>query len=511
MEFSRKFFTWKMISDPLYGYAYFNVEVEEPLINSIIIQRLRYIMQLQTAHFVYPGAVHTRFQHSVGVMHLAGQMAEDMVNKITSLYGREILDDYSPEALIEATRLAGLLHDVGHAAFSHAFEHGVLWKKQLPVELSNHERIGLTLIKTTLNDYVEKAEKIIPGLSDVLYGILEPREPRGIIKIFKWIVVEGYYPADVIDFLRRDSYYAGTVEYGSILYERLYKNTYPLIEGNKFSLVLDRIAIGEFKQYMYAKANMYEHVYYHSVCRSFDKILFEILDELDRELDFTGRVIAIMKGDVRGYLELTDAFLYGIMMKKALYDDSRLGRLCRRMLIDRKPEWKRVGRDVAISATKGLDGLEKTLRLILDHSYRARVTYELKQSLLDKLKSKNISEDDLWIDVLDITPLPKSTIYPGGELSWKTPTLFIGKKIGQKVVVSEEFNIMIEELPLKVTFRVYVPRSKYDAELEPLVTTLVTNALKSVLGVDLDAALKIIENIYTGYSDRDYSKFKLTM
>ncbi|MEM1596382.1 MAG: HD domain-containing protein [Desulfurococcaceae archaeon] len=511
MEFIKESFTWKMISDPLYGYAYFNTEVEEPLINNVIVQRLRYIMQLQTAHFVYPGAVHTRFQHSIGVMHLAGQMARDTISKIITFYDKSALEGYSPETLIEASRLAGLLHDIGHAAFSHAFEHGVLWKKQLPLELSNHERIGLTLIKVALNDYIEKFDEMLPGLKKVLYSILEPGEHKGIIRVLKWVVNEGYYPADVIDFLRRDSYYAGTVEYGSILYERLYKNTYPLIDGNKVSFVLDRIAIGEFKQYMYAKANMYEHVYYHSVCRSFDRILFDILDGLDKELDFEGRTKSILKGDVKGYLELTDVFLYSIMLHKALHEDSKLALLCRRMLIDRKPEWKKVGRDVSISISKGLNGLEKTLRLILDSSYRTEVRNALKEYLLDKLRSRNIDDEDLWIDVLDITPLPKSTIYPGGELSTKTPTLLIGKKIGQKIVVSEEFNLLIEELPLKVIFRVYVPRGKYSAELETTITPALTGALNDILGIDVNASLKILENIYTGYSDRDYSKLKLTM
>ncbi|MEM0001620.1 MAG: metal-dependent phosphohydrolase, partial [Desulfurococcaceae archaeon] len=250
---------------------------------------------------------------------------------------------------------------------------------------------------------------------------------------------------------------------------------------------------------------------YHSVCRSFDRILFDILNELDKELDFEGRTKSILKGDVKGYLELTDVFLYSIMLHKALHEDSKLALLCRRMLIDRKPEWKKVGRDVSISISKGLNGLEKTLRLILDSSYRTEVRNALKEYLLDKLRSRNIDDEDLWIDVLDITPLPKSTIYPGGELSTKTPTLLIGKKIGQKIVVSEEFNLLIEELPLKVIFRVYVPRGKYSAELETTITPALTGALNDILGIDVNASLKILENIYTGYSDRDYSKFKLTM
>lgn len=504
-------FTWKMISDPLYGYVYFNTQVEETLINNVLLQRLRYIMQLQTAHYVYPGSVHTRFQHSIGVMHLAGLMAEDMLNKLISMYGKEVLEGYDPASILEATRLAGLLHDVGHAAFSHAFEHGVLWKKDLPLELSNHERIGFKLIKLLLDEYLDNIDKKhLPGFKEILYGILGFQEPKELIKIFRWIVREGYYPADVIDFLRRDSYYAGTVEYGSILYERLYKNTYPLIEGKKVSIVLDRIAFGEFKQYMYAKTSMYEHVYYHSVCRSFDRILYDILEYLDGELDLTGRVLSINKGDARGYLELTDVYLYSIMMSRALYSNTRLGYLCSRIMINRKPEWKRVGRDVSISAMRGLKEIETSLKLILDQDYRTKISNGLLDSLVSVLRPKNIDETDVWVDLLDIAPLPKSTIYPGGEVNSGISSIYIGKKIGGDIVVSEEFNPFIEDLPLKVIFRVYVKREKHTPELEPIVTSTVTEYVQGILGIDTSDIRKLIENIYSKYKEKEYSKFKLT-
>lgn len=503
--------TWKMISDPLYGYVYFNTEIEESIINSMLLQRLRYIMQLQTAHFVYPGAVHTRFQHSIGTMHIAGLMAEDMVSKIMSLYGQEALEGYSPLTLVEASRLAGLLHDVGHAAFSHAFEHEILWKKNLPREVSNHERIGLYLVRQLLEEELDKAEKLLPGLKNALFSLLGVDEPKGVLRPFKWIVKEGYYPADVLDFLRRDSYYAGTVEYGSILYERLYKNTYPLMNGSTVALVLDRTALGEFKRYMYAKANMYEHVYYHSVCRSFDKILYELLNILEDEMNFTKRVLSIIGNNPEDYLELTDALLYTIMMQKALRDGTRVGYLCRKMLIERKPEWKRVGREVSVSASKGPESLEKALMLILDSEYRDKVVKVIEEHLEDRLRSRSIEGSEIWVDVLDITPLPKTLIYPGGEVPRKMLTLYVGKKIGKNVVVSEDIGVLLEELPLEVVFRVYTLRSRYSAELEPLVTSLLMEAVSSSLGIDINATKRVFENIYMSYVNRDYSKYRLTL
>lgn len=504
-------FTWKMISDPLYGYVYFNTQIEEPVINSILVQRLRYIMQLQTAHFVYPGAVHTRFQHSTGVMHLAGLMAEDMVNKVISIYGKHALEDYEPITLIEAVRLAGLLHDVGHAAFSHAFEHGVLWRRELPLEVSNHERIGVKLIELHLMDMIENVdEKLLPGLKKVLMDLIGPSSPDGFLKLFRWIVKEGYYPADVIDFLRRDSYYSGTVEYGSILYERLYKNTYPMIEGDRVYLVLDRIAIGELKQYMHARSNMYEHLYYHSVCRAFDRILFDILDSLDEELGLTKRVLSILHGDTRGYLELTDAYLYSVMMSKAIHSNTKLGEMCKRMLIDRKPEWKRVGREISLTATRGPKELEIVLKLLFDREYRAKVVNELMEHLSGSLRARGIDESDLWIDVLDITPLPRSTIYPEDKEQVYTPILYIGKKTAKGVVVSEEFNPFMEEFPLKIIFRTYVKRSKYDTSLEPVVSSIIADSMHSILGIDLSEFKRIVSSVYSKYMSEEYSRYRLT-
>lgn len=502
--------TWKMVSDPLYGYVYFNTEIEEPLINSVLLQRLRYIMQLQTAHYVYPGAVHTRFQHSLGVMHLSGLMAEDAISKVASMYGKDVFEGYEPATLVEAARLAGLLHDVGHASFGHAFEYAVIWRKELPRELSNHEKIGFLLIKQTVSDELEKAETVLPGVRELVYKILGDSPSKGVVSLLRWIVRDGYYPADVLDFLRRDSYYAGTSEYGSIMHERLYKNSYPILEGERFEVVLDRIALGEFRQYMRARASMYEHVYYHSVCRSFDRILYDILHELDSELGLTERVLDVARGRVEGYLELTDSYLYSVMMSKALHERTRLGRLCRKLMIERKPEWKRVGREVSISAYKGVEALKVALRLILDAEYKKRSVEAIEEEVAEELKEFGVSREDVWLDVLEITPLPRATIYPE-ETGVRQPlTIRVGKKSGKKIVVSEELDIVTEELPIAVTFRAYVPRSKYSLDLEGPATRAVMQGVSKVLGIDVPRASQTVKDLYSDYSSRDYYKFRLT-
>src|SRR5512136_2936489 len=101
---------WGEIKDPVHGYVYIT-ENEKTIIDSYPVQRLRRLRQLAGSEYVYPGANHTRFEHSLGVMHLAGLMAEN-----------PYLSKYFSDEEYQIIRIAALLHDVGHAPFSHIFE-----------------------------------------------------------------------------------------------------------------------------------------------------------------------------------------------------------------------------------------------------------------------------------------------------------------------------------------------------------------------------------------------------
>jgi hypothetical protein len=142
--------------------------------------------------------------------------------------------------------------------------------------------------------------------------------------------------------------------------------------------------------------------------------------------------------------------------------------------------------------------------------YRHKVEEEIKSFVVDGLKSRGISEDEVWIDILDITPLPRSTIYPGGEQVSSPLTLLIGKKVEGRVVVSEELNLFLEELPLKVIVRAYVNRAKYTGDLEQRVTSLLSTAVGASLSLDLTAPVKLIEKIYGEYAGFDFTKYKIT-
>ncbi|RLG81388.1 MAG: metal-dependent phosphohydrolase [Thermoprotei archaeon] len=510
-------FSWKEISDPIYGYVYFNREIEEKVINSVLVQRLRYIMQLQTAHLVYPGAVHTRFQHSLGVMHLAGLMAEDAISKIINYYGEEYLEGFSKGSLIEASRLAGLLHDAGHACFCHAFEEAIILDNpEIPDSVGNHERIGYRLVELLLGDQLDRYERTygLGHLREILMSILGYREPRSnVLRIMRWIIRDSLYPADILDFLRRDSYYAGTHEYGYIDYERLYRNTYPYFENGRVMLLLDRNTWGEFRAYLYAKASMFEHVYYHSVNRAFDLLLKEILEILDEEMDLAGKVVDVARGDPREYLLLTDAKMYAVMLDKAFSSGGKLSTLTHRLLIERKPEWKRIGREYILTGYKGPVAIKHILRLVFDQDYREKVARSIRERLYDKLKNRGVEEEDLWVDVLDISPVPKSMLMPGKTAGMKLLTLFMGKRKGARIARDQEIKLIKEGLPLAVIFRAYIRRGLHMLEYESLATNIIAQTVEEELKMagDVEEYEKMLSEIYSGYSGEGFERKKITM
>ncbi len=509
-------FSWKEISDPIYDYVYFNREIEEKIINSIIIQRLRYIMQLQTAHLVYPGAVHTRFQHVVGVMHLAGLMAEDLVSKILDYYGVEKLEGYSPDTLIQAVRLAGLLHDAGHACFGHAFEEAILWtNKDIPEKVNNHEKIGLLLVQYLLEDTIRGFEDDygLDNLYEVLLKILGPGEPKEpVIQLMRWLIKDSLYPSDILDFLRRDSYFTGTNEYGYIAYKRLYRNTYPYFDDHRPLLLLDRNTWGEFRAYLYAKANMFEHVYFHSVNRAFDKLLKNILHMLDPELGLTEAVVRVAEGDPQPYLGLLDVKMYSIMLEKAMKNHEPIARLARKLLIERKPEWKRVGREYILSSNKGPHAVKWILRILFDKDFKNNLKIKLEENLYEALRSRGVSRDDVWIDVVTVSPVPQSVLVPGKTSeAANLLTLFMGKKKGKRIVRDRELYLIEEGIPLQVLFRPYIRRGLHRLEYEKIATTVIAETIRETLEISEDAYRKVMKEVFKELPIHEAEKQKITV
>ncbi len=233
----------KIINDPIYGF----INVETDLIFDIIehpsFQRLRRIRQLGLTDLVYPGALHTRFHHALGAMHLMGLALNNL-----RLKGHEISDvEY------EAAQVAILLHDIGHGPFSHALEYTLL--KDI-----HHEELSLVIM--------QQINKEFDGALDLAIAMFKDSYNR---KFFHQLI-SGQIDIDRLDYLKRDGFYTGVSE-GTIGSDRIIK----LFELVDDKLVLDEKGIYSIEHFLIARRVMYWQVYLHKTTVSAENMLIQVI------------------------------------------------------------------------------------------------------------------------------------------------------------------------------------------------------------------------------------------
>ena len=258
------------IIDPIHDFIrVYNSELK--IIDSPIFQRLRRIKQLSGAHLIYPGAQHTRFEHSLGVMHIAS-MASNSLKEKGILKSHDIRD----------IRLAALLHDIGHGPFSHLFEE-VLEKRQK----ISHEDIGKKIIlKTEIGDSISKSGFDKRFICKLAFGDSKFQ--------FMNELISGALSADIMDYLLRDGYFTGA-EHAKIDHNRL---TYSL-DVFKDQLALDKSALVNFETMMISRYQMFKAVYFHKTVRAGEVMLLEAMDLARNELGLTSM-------NVDEFVKLTD-------------------------------------------------------------------------------------------------------------------------------------------------------------------------------------------------------------
>lgn len=248
------------VRDPLYGLIKYE-DKEERIMNTRLFQRLRGIKQLALANFVYPGAHHTRFEHSIGVMHLCGRVVRELEQREELKLG---------EDKIKILRLAGLLHDIGHGPFSHVSEQ-IMDKnvdKSILTEYKAHNAHELMSIIL-----IEQNEEIRSILSDEeqnsIITLLQKQPKRSIEKD----IVSGPLDVDKFDYLRRDSYFAG-VEYGKFDLDKVIESMTPVELGRDGTqLGIKEEGIHAIEQILLAKYHMNVQVYQHRIRRITDAML----------------------------------------------------------------------------------------------------------------------------------------------------------------------------------------------------------------------------------------------
>jgi uncharacterized protein len=260
------------ITDPVHRYISFSA-VERDLIDTSIFQRLRRIRQLAGAHLVYPSAQHSRFEHSLGTMHIAGYAGE-------SLFRKGFIDN---EDSVQELRLAALLHDVGHGPFSHLFEEVLENKCNM-----THEDIGKKVIlESEISDILTRYGFTPSTICRLSFG-----ESKSI---FLNEVLVGGLSADIMDYLPRDGLFTGT-EYGKIDYHRLIASFEVVATGH---LAINKSALYSFESMLISRYEMFKAVYFHKTVRSAEVMLLHSMAQADNYLHFT-------KISLDNFLNLTD-------------------------------------------------------------------------------------------------------------------------------------------------------------------------------------------------------------
>ena len=265
---------WGEIKDPVHGYVNIT-EAEKHLIDSYPVQRLHRLRQLAGSEFVYPGANHTRFEHSVGVMHLAGKLAEN-----------QNLSHLLSEDDIQMVRMASLLHDVGHGPFSHIFEH-------LLVKFLNktHEDMTRWLIQESeLRDIISGV-----GYNSDEVGKLAVGELRRPGKAFLDQFIQSSVDIDKLDFVVRDTYHTGA-EYGYVDIFRLIHMMDVLGEN----LAVDVGALSALESFVLARLESFRSIYFHRVGRAAQIMLVSAMEAAKDELGL------VEFDSPEDYLALTD-------------------------------------------------------------------------------------------------------------------------------------------------------------------------------------------------------------
>jgi uncharacterized protein len=234
--------THKIFNDPVYGFVTVPYGIIFNLIEHPYFQRLRRIKQVSLTHYVYPGALHTRFHHALGAFHLMTQAIDVLRAK-----GADISDE---ESL--AVQIAILLHDIGHGPFSHTLETTLI--------NVHHERLSEL--------FMQKLNEEFDGALSLAIQIFEDTYP----KKFLHQLVSSQLDMDRMDYLTRDSFFTGVYE-GVIGYDRIIK----MLAVHEGELVVEEKGIYSIEKFLIARRLMYWQVYLHKTVLAAEQMLIQIL------------------------------------------------------------------------------------------------------------------------------------------------------------------------------------------------------------------------------------------
>ncbi len=233
----------KIINDPVYGFITIPSELIFDVIEHPWFQRLRRIKQLGLTQLVYPGALHTRFHHAIGAMHLMQQAIDSLRMK-----GHAISNEEAAGVL-----LAIVLHDIGHGPYSHALEHSI-------VQGMDHEELSVLFMQELNRQFENQLETALAIFSDTYP------------KRFLHQLVASQLDMDRLDYLKRDSFFTGVSE-GVISTDRIIK----MLNVAGDELVVEAKGIYSIEKFIIARRLMYWQVYFHKTVLSAEQMIIKLL------------------------------------------------------------------------------------------------------------------------------------------------------------------------------------------------------------------------------------------
>lgn len=372
------------IVDPIHDFITLYPH-EIKLVDSPVFQRLRRIRQLAGAHLVYPGAQHSRFEHSLGTMHIASQAA-NVLNEKGYLNSKDS----------ENIRMAALLHDIGHGPFSHLFEEVIQKKKKI-----SHEEMGKKLIlKSEIGDIITKSGFDKAFLSKLAFGDSKYQ--------FMNEIISGGLSADMMDYLLRDGYFTGS-EHAKVDFMRIIHS----LDVHNKKLSLDKSALYSFESMMISRYQMFKAVYFHKTVRSAEVMLIQSMLLADDELDLT-------TDDLEKYVQLTDEFVISKLVS----------------LTPRNSNLKRA-KQLAVEYQE-----RKLLKCVYEKIFTRPRMGKLNINDLQKEIAKKSKVDEYEI-FIDISKTPSIPLSPSKK---ESHSIILTTKKGQGP--KESYELPISEIPL---------------------------------------------------------------
>lgn len=336
----------KIFRDPIHNMILFDKEKEKILIDIIdlpVFQRLKKIKQLGFSYFTYPGAVHDRFSHSLGVCHLAGRMF-DMLQCPSEIEFRDEDGDYKLQKseLELVVKAAALLHDIGHGAFSHVFE---------SITKKKHEKYTIRIIDDN-----------VCGVRGVLESVENDVLKKNIVRWIKaiinktfpllWVkdIISSQFDADRIDYLLRDAYMCG-VRYSKFDSEWIFNNMQiekiPTLDGQEGIVINAQKGVYSLESFIISRFHMYEQVYFHKTTRGVESLTRNLLKRVVHLiesnqvnqisfLDYNLKRVLLNKDDIKSYLAIDDVLMFYHFRKWAEFSKDAIVKKLAGSIIDRQ-------------------------------------------------------------------------------------------------------------------------------------------------------------------------------